>query len=177
VTLWTAPKGWAIGEHLSAALLNTYLRDNLLALRTLNDRYSLLYLSGSQSIPDNVWTNVVWTTVLADDPNGGLHQALPTHVLTMPVNGWYELTGTVEFTATGAGLRGVRFVTDHAVGVQMSEAASSDETRLSFSDLFWNPFGPGAGVYLQVYQSSGGSLNLTGSSPERTRVSWRLVGE
>ncbi len=30
---WTAPRTWAAGEVLTAALLNTHLRDNLIALR------------------------------------------------------------------------------------------------------------------------------------------------
>ena len=29
---WTAPKTWTVGEGVTAALMNTHLRDNLLAL-------------------------------------------------------------------------------------------------------------------------------------------------
>ncbi len=73
---WTSPRTWNAGETVTAALMNTHVRDNLNWLGNDAPRCGALR-DTNQSIPNNTLTTISYTGVdefdvgAMHDPGGG----------------------------------------------------------------------------------------------------------
>lgn len=126
------------------------------------------------SIPNNAWTTVDWN--LDDDANGGaisprrsaMHDtASNAETIYVRRAGRYRISAGVEFAANATGQRGIRLQYNGAVipgTTVLVDAAASGTTALSVSiDKAF----VGSSVRLlrvEVFQNSGGGLNITTGS-------------
>jgi hypothetical protein len=116
-----------------------------------------------QSIPNNAWTVVDWT---AEVDLGAMHDnaVSPSNVIARR-EGDYRSTWGVAFAASAAGQRGVRIVRNGVVipgTTILVDAAAAGETALQAS---WSStMGVGDNVRIEVFQTSGGALNLQTTS-------------
>lgn len=69
-TAWTAPHTWAVAERVTAALLNTHLRDNLSYLLTPNE-FVVTAATGTFTTTSTSYTNVDATFSKTIVMNGG----------------------------------------------------------------------------------------------------------
>ena len=133
---WTAPRTWVAGETLTAALLNTHVRDNLTALTTW-DAWTPT-LSGSWTLGNGTLTGSViqadsliiarltFTFGSTTSPSGALVFTLPATAVAatgMPL-GW---AGLVD---TSAGARYFRTVVQTATtGIQFADLSDTRVTN------------------------------------------------
>src|SRR5262245_36675184 len=103
---WTAPKTWAVNEVVTAANMNTHVRDNENWLGNDFPRCKA-NRTGTQSIPDSTAT-----AVQLDDTDtfdvGAMHSPVTNNTrLTVPSGGGgaYFFTGEAHFAANGTGHR------------------------------------------------------------------------
>jgi len=151
---------WAGGNRITADKLNANLRDAVNFL--LNPPRFIARSNTGTSI--NSGGNSPYTTVpletIALDPYGGWNSS--TSAWTVPVAGWYEVKGFVNYAANSAGSRAVAFSLNTA-----GSTMTGSET--------WNSGGPGlvsvrsttcvqlnAGdtIWMWTYQNSGSALAL-----------------
>ena len=161
---WTSPRTWTSGELVTAALLNTHLRDNLDFLNTAQS--ARVYSSAAQSINNNAQTAATWDSE-AFDTDGFHVTSGATARITIPsgLGGLYLVIGETQWASNGTGWRrahlihtgsGTNFATVSAPG------ATASNLRQSVSGLYYAV----AGDYftMEVFQDSGAALNLNTSS-------------
>jgi len=119
--------------------------------------------SSNTSIVTATFTTLTWDTEEFD--TDGFHSTTSnTHLLTAPASGRYLVLASVAWAASGAG--GARVVRILGGGQQIvawdddpSAGVGLWQNLMSLQDL-----AAGAGLYLQVYQASGGNLDCLGFS-------------
>lgn len=161
---WTAPKTWSVNEVVTAANVNTHLRDNLNWLANDKPRCKANRTS-VQSIADV--TNVAVNLNAADSFDvGTMHDTVTNNTrLTVPTGGGGQFTfgAQADWLANANGFReaGIRLNgTTILARVRMSAAqVSATVQNVSGTDQL------AAGDFLElvVHQSSGGALDLTSS--------------
>jgi hypothetical protein len=130
----------------------------------------------TQSIPNGSVTDVTLNTEAFDTAN--LHDNVTNnHVLTAPVAGVYQITGNVRWAANATG---TRFVDISATGggriasVWANATAGGPETDQSISATF--ALSAGGQVNLEVFQTSGGALNLVKNGTDDPNLSMVWIG-
>lgn len=115
------------------------------------------------SIPDNAWTSVDWdqSTDLGEmhNPASNNNQVKPRR------DGHYRITAGVAFAANATGLRGVRLCDNGGVipgTTVLVNATAAGETALNTSVS--RTFLPTRSLTVEVFQTSGGALNLQTTS-------------
>lgn len=106
---WTTPKTWTVGEVVTAANMNTHVRDNLTFLA--NPARVKTKRSATQNISHNVITILTWDQEYYDTQNMHSTTSL-TNRLTVP-SGWdgnWHLELDLEFAANATGFRGIHIV-------------------------------------------------------------------
>ena len=91
---WTTPRTWVAGEVVTAAIMNTHVRDNLSALRspvTFGARRST-----NQAMNNGADTKVQFAT--EDFDVGGYYDAATNFRFLPLVGGYYRLTAVIDFT-------------------------------------------------------------------------------
>ena len=117
-----------------------------------------LGLSLDTSIPDATWTTVSWSQIVYQ---AGFESALtaPIGVLTMPFAGHWAFAIEAVFDANATGLRGVKLRIDGTDIAQDVRAATSGHHSTAAVARTW-PVSSSIPVEVQVYQNSGGPLDL-----------------
>lgn len=168
---WTAPRTWSVGETVTAALVNTHIRDNENWLANDKPRCSAVR-STNQSIANA--SAVALSMTDADEyDTGPMHDpgSNPTRV-TVPSGGGgvYRVTGLWSWSAAGANTR--RTITWAKTGVTLSgygDNRTADGGGISFGSYSFNiPLVAADYIEMFVYQESGGALNITG----RVQLEW-----
>lgn len=103
---WTAPKTWDVGEVLTAAEMNTQLRDNLIDLNA-RDRIKV-YTTSDIALPDQTWTQITWHaatdyTNLAMWPSG----SEPTRIAPLAAGFYMGVLNVSTYQASGSGAENV----------------------------------------------------------------------
>lgn len=116
-----------------------------------------------QSIPNNAWTVVDWT---AEVDLGAMHSnaVSPSQVFARR-EGNYRSTWGVAFAASAANQRGVRIVRNGTVipgTTILGGAAAAGETALQAA--WTSAMGTGDNLRIEVFQNSGGALDLQTTS-------------
>ena len=156
---WTSPRTWLAGEDPTATLFNQQLRDNMLHL--IKPPYSNGHQNADVSIASSgVWTDVTTWTIDASDAT-----TYAAGVWTVPTAGRYLCFATVSIAANTTGTRGLRPVVNGVVGqnilTPVVTTAGFQTTVALYNELV---VGAGQTVKYQVYQNSGGALNLRGDA-------------
>jgi len=159
---WTTPATFTTGNVLTAAQMNTNVRDNTgflhsppgcLAQRTTNQSIGAGSLTG-------VGFNAtdIYDTDTMHDPVGS------SSLITFNTAGVYLVSATVQFAPSATGLR--RMALYQGAGSEFASAydgAPSAAVNSSLVASFQNLFAAGSNVQCGVLQSSGGTLNITTS--------------
>lgn len=170
---YTAPKTWAYKETLSASDLNTYVRDNIIYLKTQVTTVPAVSLinSANISISTGTETRLTWDTELFD--NDGMHSTVSnTGRITIVKAGLYLFNYKVKWQGLNA--TGRRFAqlwkNGSPVGGTSVEitpgAASYPDCSLSVlvdcaaADYF----------ELDVYQTTGGAFNVLGGTSANAEI-------
>jgi hypothetical protein len=162
---FTTPRTWVTAEMVTAALLNTYVRDNLQSVRDqVTARIRGSAAGGNLLIPNNAETRVGMDTT--DFDSTGTIADLVNDRLVFPVSGKYIVGGNARWAVNATGHREIRIVyhdsvanADSRITITASEAAAGVAPCLSTDTTF--DCKAGDYVYLTAYQNSGGGLNIT----------------
>lgn len=160
---WTSPRTWVVAETLTAALMNTHVKDQFNWLA--NDKPRCGAIRNSQSIPNNTTTTISFTDADEFD-TGAMHDpgSNPSRG-TVPSGGGglYEVKGIVTWvTGVGATTRFMSFSKNGTPITGMFDNRDADANgncgqALSFSaQLVATDF-----IELQVAQTTGGALSCT----------------
>jgi hypothetical protein len=111
--------------------------------------------SGAQSIPNSTFTAVNYTTTIKDDLN-----LLSTNTIEIPQDGEYSFDAFAEFAAAAGGSRisawHVNGTEVRTTRTRILPTGSEDALHSSYTDTFTK----GQLVSFQVWQNSGGALNI-----------------
>lgn len=129
--------------------------------------------TANQSIPNATWTSIQFTAADTRDTDNFHDTSNQPEQFVVPtgLGGWYSVLFLAQFASNSSGLRGQRIQVNGATvipGGNYNPPTSGQETRLSLADEIL--LTAGDVITLDVYQSSGGSLNVTGA-----RATLRLV--
>lgn len=162
---WTSPRTWAAAETLTAALMNTHVRDNENWLANDLPRCSAVR-TAAQSITNVTLTTISYTAADEYD-TGSMHDpAVNASRITVPSGGGglYVVGASVSWQGNPTGNRQVLLALNGAIitgtpddradpGGGGASHRTGIEVRLVAGDF----------VEVQVLQSSGGALNVTHS--------------
>jgi hypothetical protein len=174
---WTTPATYTVGQVLTAANLNTYLRDNMSWLG-VDAPHCRVFNSAALSA-----TNAVARVLNCDSERvdvGAMHStSANTERITIPTGGggWYLLGAHIQWAANATGSRSVSIVlnatTTLAYHTAINLTATVFEQSISTAyQLVAGDFIAGAGL-----QNSGGALNINAAanySPE-VWASWARI--
>ena len=127
-----------------------------------------------QTIPNNLVTNVNFDAETFD--TASLHSTTTNnHLVTAPVAGVYQITGNVRWDANATG---VRFVDISATSggriASVYHLANTSATDQSVSAAY--ALAAGDSVFLEVFQTSGGNLDLIKNGTDNPNLSMVWIG-
>lgn len=162
---WTTPTTFTTGNVLTAAQLNTNLRDNTNFL--FDPPACIATRASNQSIPNAAGTLVSFTTADIVDTDTMHSTSTNPQNITFNTAGLYLVTINVEFDTNATGSRRV-WVADNLgsnfliCAVSNSAIGGSDQVQLCATGLY--AAAAASAAVARVYQNSGGALNLLGTS-------------
>lgn len=175
---WTNPKTWVTDEDTTAALLNTYVRDNLMMYGP--SRPSVYaYQSAATSIANGIFagTNPLFGAEIWD--TDGFHSTTTnTDRLTVPagLDGFYLISGNVNFAANATGKRLVLLYTVGSIsGLRANSSTDASNigggpSGVGVSLMTW--MNAGDYTYLLATQDSGAALNTSGDYRTHFQMTW-----
>ena len=134
------------------------------------------YRTSSQSIANATWTTVTFQSEYADEASiwsGGA----PTEFAIPAGKTWWQMHVFAYWASSAAGLRGVR-ITNPGVTVAYGPEVTVPTASNGQPGLYTSPPILASGVtsvVVQVYQDSGGSLNLQGGSATLYQQTYALL--
>jgi hypothetical protein len=148
---------WSVGELMTAAKMNAYLRD--LATFMLNPPVFRLWHNTTQSISDSTSTAMVFNQEYTD-PDGGHSTTSNTSRYTAQTAGTWLIMAISPWAANSSGKR--ELYIQHSNGVQYGSttATALGSNRLSASVTTLVTMTVGEYCEAFVWQNSGGSLNI-----------------
>jgi hypothetical protein len=162
---WTTPATFSSGSVLTAASLNTDLRDNPNYLYgfTVQPPMAKSHKTGDIGIVTATWTS---TQLDTQDWDTDTISNTGTGTFTIQTAGVYHILGTCRFDVNNTGRRMARLNYNSGTIVAQQEVGTPSTTlgcnlevagymTCAVNDTF----------VLEVYQNSGGNLNILGSQP------------
>lgn len=149
---WTTAKTWAVGDVLTAADMNTYVRDNTNA--AFGSKAEGRYARSGISLANNTATATSWDSASTNTDGFGTPA---TSTITIPagLGGRYLIAVHADIVTAGASRRYVEIIaggnTWRTSFYGESGGVNSISTRLAAA----------ATIVCNVYQNSGGALTLT----------------
>lgn len=164
---WTTPKTWSTNEVVTAANMNTHLRDNMTFVG--NPPRCSVFNSGVQSIANG--TTVVLTANSENYDSDTMHSTVTnTSRITATTAGIYLVVATVRFAANATGFRFIEFFFNATTAsTAMLIPAPTSDAVLSASRPF--SFTASQFIEIQAHQTSGGALNVTLENFSATLIS------
>jgi len=165
---WTTPRTWTPGETVTASIMNTHVRDNLI---DLNGRipYSIgayAYRTTAQSISSASWATMSWSTT-AYDTDSLWSVGSPTR-LTVPTGkgGLWQIQWNVRWniiTVNNVRIMSWPVVNATAQTAWMTEnSTSTSQYQTSGATVNYN-LSAGDYIEIQVYQDTGAAVNIRAS--------------
>ena len=157
---WTAPRTWVTSEIVTSTIMNTHVRDNLLAINSIPACRA--HASGAGTIPNGTWTSIGMD--LEDYDTDGIHDPVTTNwIFVCRTAGIYFMTGNFAFQAPGGGTSFLGRILRNSIGTlamdgqcgaiggapPLMRIGATAEYRLGVNDT----------IEFQGFQDSGGSLN------------------
>jgi hypothetical protein len=156
-----SPPTFLVGGALTAAVLNTNIRDGLTFLA--NPPIAVLFQAVAQSVGNNAWTALTFDSTNFDTYSGHSNTTNNSR-WTCPQAGYYELAGAAAFVANGTGVRGCGY----AINGTQASIANNVTTNAGAGAVTCTPMAStiqflNLNDYVQLlgYQVSGGALNTS----------------
>lgn len=168
-----SPRTWAVGELLTAAKLNTDLRDGLNFL--LSPRRALLHKTANQTLGNSVWVAITWDSEQYDNDSGHSDVTNPSRY-TAQTAGWWEFHSEFMFFNVSGGDRGARFLrngTGNPFGEHVRGVTTSTSNGASIHG--WALLSVGDYVETYAYQNTGVSSGMSpayDNSPAYMTARW-----
>lgn len=170
-SVWTAPVTWTSLNVVTAAQLNTHVRDNLTFLHTF--RGCSAYKAADMNIADSTFTDFLMDTELFD--TDGFHStSVNTNRFTVPTGlaGYYQISGEVAWAGSAVGLRQARIYLNNTTQIS-ADRMNPGSNQQTFPCTTLYHLVVGDYVTWSVYQSSGGTLAAQGGSAATMfRMAW-----
>ena len=145
---------------LTAAYLNTYVRDNMRFLH--NSPMCIAYRPSDQSIADSSWSAQGMSSVLVDTDN--ISSVGTPSSFTIQTPGVYNINATARWATNGTGRRLMRI--NRNTGTLLASVQNITPSAAIPCDLnasaAW-AFAAGDTIQIEVRQNSGSGLNLQAS--------------
>lgn len=162
-----SPRTWTVGELLTAAKLNTDLRDGLNFL--LAPPFAVLRKSADQSIPSGSTTQVTWD-VEDIDRDGGHSNVTNNSRYTSNTAGWYRISTICTWGSVGSDNRSLTFARNGSASFDIVANATNTLALKGNITLF---LAVSDYVDVRVLQTSGVSVNIaTYNTMTRLEVAW-----
>ena len=176
---YTTPRTWTAGETVTAALMNTHLRDNLTAIVAANPLVvpaARVYNNANQSIANSSLTTVAFNSEYFDTDT--IHDTSTNNSrLTCKTAGIYLIEGGVSFNTNGGhdvalnvllnGTTNIKQVRYRAVVAYLAKIEISTTYSLAVNDY----------VELQAFQNSGGAVNAVAETNNAPVFSMAYLGK
>lgn len=119
----------------------------------------------AQTIPDNVATAVAWDSTVQDFNFGAHNSAVNNSRFTPKQYGTYRFSAHVRFAANATGIRWAKLIkniagTDYTIDYVENRAPSGAVPTYLKLGTEWSADNPTDYFYVQVYQNSGGNLDI-----------------
>lgn len=178
---WKTPQTWSSGQGIWVYDLNREVRDRMMTLRNANDNLIRLSLTSAQQIPDSQHTPIRWDTLDWAASGGSSLLWTGGAPLLAPYAGWYEFDMKLCWSSgeTTGGTRFGRYTISNATNVKYDITAIDDYvgTRpIVHGGLGIVQLTTADSLEVGVYQNTGDDLTLLGSTGDRSRCTWRLLG-
>lgn len=174
MTSWTTPTTWTAGATLTAAQLNTQLRDNSTFIATA--KAVALGRTSVQSVGSASWTSVSWQSAEFETVEAWSSGANPDR-LTPQVAGYYVVTFKTWWAGTSAtGIRAARILLNGTTTMHSDKRAGMGYTMPCYTHGLVHLNGTTDYLTCQAYQDSGGSMDLIITPGEETAVSLAWLG-
>jgi hypothetical protein len=155
---WTTPASWSTNEVVTAAKMNTHVRDNISFLGSPPG--CSVRAAGPQSVANATEVALTADTELFD--NDTMHSTVSnTSRITATTAGRYLVCATVRFASNATGVRAFGYRVNGGATQVMGavNGAAASDTSLSGSKTL--NFAAADFVEVFASQASGGSLNVT----------------
>lgn len=162
---WTTPKTWSVGDVLTAADLNAYVRDNVKWLGTDKPHCRVRNSTNISHTSSGNYQALTFDSERVDV--GPMHDTSSnTGRLTVPAggDGFYTIGGQIEFASNSTGRRGIQIRLNGSTIIAREESANlgANDHTCTVSTVY--QLAAGDYVELMGLQASGGSLNMLASS-------------
>lgn len=164
-------RDWVVGEIVTAAMLNSNVRDAVDFL--LDPPMCDLYQAAAQSIPNGALTALVWDTEVYD--NDSAHSTVTNSSrITIQTPGWYHVSAAYSMDLNTTGYRLVCLYKNGSVAKTGNRIAPSSNQTAAVLDAYLSV---SAGDYLEivVLQSSGAALSTWVANAFRSFCTARWV--
>lgn len=151
---WTAPRTWVATNVLTAAQLNTDVRDNLSWLGTRKG--FKIRRAATQSITTATTTAVSFDTEDSDTDAFGAVTAT-TYTIPTGLDGVYGITAQVTFSTSATGTQPFMRIIAGGISYDSSVALA---TGIGSNSIIV-PLAATNTIGVSVFQNSGGSINVT----------------
>lgn len=162
---YTTPRTWTAAETVTAALMNTHIRDNLAFLYT--QEFGSYTASSTANVTTGTFTLVAWDGEVEESSGLTHDNSTNNSRILVTLAGLYEVNISLGWTANATGMRGVvlrkNSAGSNSGGTQLKMNYNPATTaQFSTSTLTWT-VRLSASDYIEVfrYQSSGGNLAPT----------------
>ena len=159
---YTTPRTWTAAEKVTAALMNTHVRDNLLFLAT--NEFGSYTSSSTAAVTTGTFTLVAWDGEVEESSGLTHDNSTNNSRIQVTLAGLYEVNISLGWTANASGMRGVMLRKNSAGsaggGTQLKQSYNATPTTQdATATLLWT-VRLAASDYIEVfrYQSSGGNL-------------------
>lgn len=162
---FTTPKTWAVGDVLTAADLNAYVRDNIKWLGTDKPHCRVRNSANISHTSSGNYQALTFDTERIDV--GAMHDTSSnTSRLTVPSGGggFYAIGGQIEFAANSTGRRGIQIRVNGSTVIVREETGNLGANDHAVTVATVYQLVAGDYVELMGLQASGGNLNMLARS-------------
>jgi len=171
----------AVGDKITASLWNDDVRNAVNFL--ISPPRVKVYKTANQSVANSTWAAVAWTAETFDTDT--MHDNTTNNTrITFTTAGTYQIVFNVFWAANTTGSRYVTIekngTTTQGSGTVLLDglsvpASTASGTSFGQSITFIEEFAAADWINLFVFQTSGGALNLSGTSAASTTVTARWI--
>lgn len=169
-----APRTWTVGELLTAAKMNTDVRDGLNFL--LSPPRALLHKSTNQSVTSNTFASITWNSEQYDNDAAHSDATNPSRY-TAQTAGWFEFHALIQYEGTSStGDRQAMFLKNGAgnpIGMLVTRTNNSNSATCLI--MAWSLMSVGDYIEAQAWQNSGVAINvvpLFNNAPSYMTARW-----
>lgn len=192
MTSWTKPRTWVAGQTVTAAALNTDLRDDMkniderLTFHGITSESALnkvksavcgvrLTDAGTQAVDEYEQTTLTWDTETLD--SDGFHDAGQPARITIPagMGGYYIVSVAIRWQSNAGGSRSLWVEDDTGAALGREMVAPSGGTFTNQTLTFAAPLVAGDWIIARAYQGgSSATLDVTKSGTANFFAAYRI---